>query len=199
MTLETASNYPVYYAVSEDNKIANWRPLVQMLMAIPHLIIASVLGQVSQVCTVISWFIILFTGKMPPGLANFIIMSQRYNARASGFAFGLTEQYPPFEFDMTASDPGNYAIRLDINPELEDRNRLTVGFRIFMLIPIAIFTAIVFIGVAFVAFAAWFAVLFTGTYPTGMRNFVIKGSRLSERVNGYGNLLTDQYPPFELA
>jgi hypothetical protein len=199
MALETGSSYPVYYAVSEDNKIANWRPFGQIFMAIPHLIVANVLGRVSQVCSVIGWFIILFTGKLPPGLANFIIMAQRYNARATGYAFGLTEQYPPFEFDMTASDPGNYAIRLDVNPELENRNRLTVGFRIFTVIPILIFAMIVFIGVAFVAFAAWFAVLFTGAYPVGMRNFVIKGSRLGERINGYLSLLTDQYPPFALA
>lgn len=198
MALEAAANYPVYFAVSEDNKIANWRPLAQVFMAIPHLIIGSVLNQVSQVCAFFSWVVILFTGKMPEGLANFIIMAQRYNARASSFAFGLTEQYPPFEFDMTAGDPGDYAVRLDVNPELENRNRLTVGLRFIWMIPTMIFAAIVMIGVMVVALVAWFAVLFTGKYPVGMRDFVIKGSRLEQRVTGYVSLLTDQYPPFAL-
>ncbi len=98
MALETAANYPVYYAVSEDNKIANWRPLAQYFMAIPHLIVGGAMNYASQLVAFISWFIIMFTGKLPPGMANFMIMVQRYNARAMGFALGLTEQYPPFEF-----------------------------------------------------------------------------------------------------
>ena len=93
---------------------------------------------------------------------------------------------------------GNYAIRLDVNPALENRNRLTVFFRLFMMIPILIFTYIIFIGVMVVAFVAWFAVIITGQYPAGMRNFVIKGMRLGQRLYGYGFLLTDEYPPFSL-
>lgn len=198
MALEAGTSYPTYYAVSEDNRIANWRPLAHWAMAIPHLVVAYVLGIVGQVCSLISWFAIVFTGSMPAGLADVIIMSQRYSHRATGFYLGLTEQYPPFEFEAQAPDPGNYAIRYDVRPELENRNRLTVLFRLFMMIPIAVFAYVVFIGTMFVALAAWFAVLFTGTYPVGMRNFVIKSLRLGARIGAYGSLLTDRYPPFEL-
>lgn len=198
MALETAGNYPIYFAATEDNTVARWRPLVHWIMFIPHNIIGNVLSYAAFVCEVISWFAILITGKMPAGLANFIIMAQRYNLRATGFFLGLTEQYPPFEFSTTPEDPGNYAIRLDVRPELENRNRLTVGLRIFWLIPIALFTIVVYIGVSIVALIAWFAVLFTGKYPTGMRDFVLKGFRLGQRVSGYAALLTDEYPPFEL-
>lgn len=198
MAIEAGTTYPTYYAVSEDNRIANWRPLAHWVMAVPHLIIGYFVGILGQVCTVISWFVIVFTGTMPPGLANVIIMSQRYSHRVAGFTFGLTEQYPPFEFETQAGDPGNYAIRYDVRPEFENRNRLTVGLRVFWMIPIAVFAYIVYIGVMFVALAAWFAVLFTGEYPVGMRNFVIKAFRLGARIGAYGSLLTDQYPPFEL-
>ena len=198
MALETAANYPVYYAVSEDNKVANWRPLAHWAMAIPHLFVGYILNLVGQICIMISWFAILFTGKMPEGLANVIIMSQRYWIRTSAFMYGLTEVYPPFEFESQANDPGNYPVRLDVRPELEGRNRVTVLLRLFMIIPIAIFWYIVSIGAGIVALIAWFAVLFTGTYPVGMRNFVIKAFRLGARVGGYGALLTDQYPPFSL-
>ena len=198
MALETATNYPVYYAVSEDNKIANWRPLAHWAMAIPHFIVGSILNFVAQICVTISWFAILFTGKMPEGLANIIVMAQRYWLRTWAFYYGLTEQYPPFEFEAQQADPGNYAIRYDANVELEGRNRLTVFFRMFMMIPIMIFVYFVMIGVGVVAIIAWFAVLFTGTYPVGMRDFVIKGFRLGARMGAYGSLLTDQYPPFNL-
>ena len=45
---------------------------------------------------------------------------------------------------------------------------------------------------------AWVAVVITGTYPVGMRNFVAKATRLGQRVIAYGGLLTDEYPPFAL-
>jgi hypothetical protein len=198
VALETAANYPVYYAVSEDNNVANWRPLAHWAMAIPHLIVSSILNSLAQICMVISWFAILFTGKMPEGLANVIVMAQRYWLRTGAFYFGLTEQYPPFEFEVQQADPGNYAIRYDANVELEGRNRVTVFFRMFMMIPIMIFVYLVMIGVGIVAMVAWFAVLFTGTYPVGMRDFVIKGFRLGARMGAYTGLLTDQYPPFAL-
>lgn len=198
MAMESVSTYPTYYAVTEENKVANWRPLAHSAMVIPHLIVGYALNVVGQVCAFIAWFAIMFTGKMPLGLANVIIMSQRYSLRAAGFYYGLTEQYPPFEFEAQAADPANYAIRYDVNPELENRNRVTVFFRLFMMIPIMIFLYVVMIGTMFVGLAAWFAVLFTGEYPVGMRNFVIRSFRLGARIGAYGSLLTDQYPPFAL-
>ncbi|MEM7092819.1 MAG: DUF4389 domain-containing protein [Actinomycetota bacterium] len=199
MALEvSAGNYPVYYAVTEDNRVARWRPFVHWIMAIPHLIIGAFLSFAGAFAVMISWFAIVFTGKMPEGLANFIIMGQRYNARANGFALWLTEQYPPFDFSSTAGDPGNYAIRLDITPALEGRNRLTVLLRYFTMIPIMFFFFIVFIGVYFVNLIAFFAILFTGRYPVGMRSFVCRALRLGQRATAYANLLTDQYPPFAL-
>lgn len=198
MAVPSTTNYPVYYAVSEDNKVARWRPFVQLIMALPHLFIGGIMNYASQFCVMISWFVVVITGKLPAGLANFIIMVQRYNARAGGYAFGLTEQYPPFDFSTTAGDPGDYAIRLDVNPALEKRNRLTVFFRFFIMIPIMIFWYVMVFASGFVAMIAWFAVIATGRYPVGMRNFVIKAQRLSQKVIGYVSLLTDEYPPFSL-
>jgi len=198
MAMETTASYPAYYAVSEDNEVANWRPLAHWVMVIPHLIVSYGLNILATVCTFISWFVILFTGKMPVGLANVIIMSQRYINRTNAFYLGLTEQYPPFEFETTQDDPGNYAVRTDIRPELDGRNRLTVFFRYFMLIPLMIFLFVISIGAMFVSLAAWFAVLFTGRYPVGMRNFIIRVFRFGTRFNAYASLLTDQYPPFAL-
>lgn len=199
MALETnAGAYPVYFAATPDNKVANWRPLAHGIMSIPHLIIGSFLGMAAGFCQFIAWFAILITGKLPEGLANFMMMALRYNMRANTFYLGLTEQYPPFEFASTAGDPGDFPIRLDFTPELEGRNRLTVFFRFIMIIPLMFMMMFVAIGVYVVVIIAWFAVLFTGRYPEGMRNFVLKFFRFMARVQGYGSLLTDQYPPFAL-
>ena len=44
-------------------------------------------------------------------------------------------------------------------------------------------------------FIGAFAVLFTGRWPTGLRDWVLTGLRTYLRLYTYGNLLTDKYPP----
>jgi len=193
--METPATYPATYAVDTPAKIANWRPLVQWLLAIPHLIIGSVLNGVAAICGVIAWFAILFTGRMPDGLANVISMALRYNTRAMSYAGFLHEMYPPFEFTTTPADPGNHPVRVDFVPALGGRNRLTVGLRILWMIPAAIVTIIIMLVAEICWFIGFFAVLFTGKWPAGLHGWVLKGMRAQTRFNAYAFLLTDEYPP----
>jgi hypothetical protein len=111
----------------------------------------------------------------------------------------MREEYPPFSFDSTAADPGDDPqVRVDVVPQLEGRNRLTAFFRIIMVIPQFIVLAFVTFAATIVTVIAWFVVLFTGTWPTGLRDFVVGVMRWSLRVNAYFLLLTDVYPPFAL-
>jgi hypothetical protein len=191
-------DYPVGYQLDAPLKVANWRPLVQWILAIPQLFVANVLGQVAELLALISWFIILFTGRMPEGMANFMSMALRYQHRAYSYAMFLREPYPPFDFTMTGDDPGGDPLRVDIRPQLENRNRLTVGLRFLWIIPIALFLALVGIAMFFVMIIAFFAVLFTGAWPEGLRSFVIGVERLAARVGAYAYLLVDDYPPFRI-
>ena len=47
--------------------------------------------------------------------------------------------------------------------------------------------------------AGFFAVLFTGEYPEGIRGFLVSAYRYTLRVEAYVGFLTDRYPPFSLA
>src|SRR6266702_2914209 len=98
--------YPATLTFDSPERIANWRPLVNWLLAIPHLLIVNALRSVSELLGVISWFIILFTGRLPAELANFQVMYMRYYVRTGVFAGFLRQEYPPFAFAMTANDPG---------------------------------------------------------------------------------------------
>ena len=60
-----AGSYPATFTFDPPEKVANWRPLVNWLLAIPHYIVLYVLQIVSRVVGVISWFAIVFTGKLP--------------------------------------------------------------------------------------------------------------------------------------
>ncbi len=197
--MQDPPTYPATYAYNPPEKIANWRPLVQWLLALPHYVILYVLQIVAEVIAVVSWFAIVFTGNLPEGLAGIQMMYIRYAARVYSYIGFLREEYPPFTYATTGADPlDDPRVRVDIQPQLTDRNRVTVFFRIFMLIPQAIVLAFLGIALYVVYVIAFFAVLFTGKWPAGLRDFVVGVTRWYIRVMVYGLLLTDAYPPFAL-
>jgi hypothetical protein len=83
---QVAGTDPVRFDFDAPQKVDNWRPLVQWLLAIPHLAISSVLGSVANVIWIISLFTVLFTERIPEGLFNFQVMHLRYQARAYSYA-----------------------------------------------------------------------------------------------------------------
>jgi hypothetical protein len=76
-----------------------WLPIVKWLLAIPHLIIVGLLSIVAFFAVVIAWFAILFTGRYPRPLFDFVAGVLRWWNRVLGYAFVLvTDEYPPFRF-----------------------------------------------------------------------------------------------------
>jgi hypothetical protein len=191
--------YPATLTLDPPEKIANWRPLVNWLLAIPHFVVLYGLGILSEVVGLVSWFVILFTGALPEGLANLQVMYMRYSTRTALFAAFMKEEYPPFTFSTTPADPGDDGrVRVEITPQLTNRNRLTTAFRIILVIPHLVVLAFLFLGAAVAVLIALFAVLFTGRWPEGPRDFVVNVMRWGLRVQAYFALLTDEYPPFAL-
>jgi hypothetical protein len=191
--------YPATFTFDPPEKIANWRPLVNWLLAIPHFIVLYALNTVTKAIGILSWFAILFTGKLPAGFANLQVLFIRYSTRTNTFAAFLREEYPPFTFDMTPTDPGDDPrVRVEIAPQLENRNRLTVAFRLILAIPQIVVLVVLDIGAAVAVVIALFAVLFTGRWPNGLRDYVLKVQRWNVRFQAYIALLTDEYPPFSL-
>jgi Domain of unknown function (DUF4389) len=74
-----------------------WLPLVKWFLAIPHYIVLFFLAIAAIVCVIIAWFAILFTGRYPRGLFDFVVGVIRWGNRVTAYAFVLvTDQYPPF-------------------------------------------------------------------------------------------------------
>jgi len=72
-------------------------PLVKWFLAIPHYIILVFLSIAAFVCVVIAWFAILFTGRYPRGLFDFVVGVYRWSLRVAAYAFLLTtDRYPLF-------------------------------------------------------------------------------------------------------
>jgi hypothetical protein len=74
-----------------------WLPIVKWLLAIPHFVILIFLTLAGLVAVIIAWFAILFTGRYPRGLFDFVEGVFRWWNRVLGYAIVLvTDQYPPF-------------------------------------------------------------------------------------------------------
>ena len=75
-------------------------PLVKWFLAIPHYFVLAVLAIAAIVCVVIAWFAILFTGRYPRGLFDFVVGVSRWGLRVGAYAFLLTtDRYPLFSLD----------------------------------------------------------------------------------------------------
>jgi hypothetical protein len=81
-----------------DARLLNrWLPLVKWLLAIPHYIVLVFLDIGVLVAVVVAWFAILFTGRYPRGLFDFVEGVYRWHNRVIGYALILvTDRYPPF-------------------------------------------------------------------------------------------------------
>jgi Domain of unknown function (DUF4389) len=83
-----------------ENDLARGMPLVKWLLAIPHYIVLFFLGIAAFVSVIIAWFAILFTGRYPRSLFDFVVGVYRWALRVDAYAFLLvTDKYPPFSLD----------------------------------------------------------------------------------------------------
>lgn len=72
-------------------------PLVKWLLAIPHYIVLAFLFIATVFCVIGAWFAVMFTGRYPRPLFEFIVGFLRWYIRVVAYAFLLTtDRYPPF-------------------------------------------------------------------------------------------------------
>lgn len=157
---------------------------------VTSIISTGILSMAAGVCSIISWFAILFTGTHPQSLWDFELWVLRWQTRANAYIYLLRDEYPPF-------GEADYPVEMRVAPPAT-RDRVSVGFRIFLLIPHIII--LIFLGFAWLVttIIAWFAILFTGLYPQSLYDFGVGVFRWQTRVTAYGYLLRDEYPPFAL-
>jgi hypothetical protein len=191
--------FPAQVDFDADLHIARWRPLVQWLLVIPHVCIVSVLRSLRQVLTLVSFVTVLFTEQIPRPVFDMIAMSYRYEWRTLSYALFMHDDYPPFDFQPAAADDGVEShTKLSIAYP-EHLGRWAPLYKWILAVPHYVVIALLAIASVFAFLAGAVAVVVTGAYPRGVRDFLVGVYRYTLRVEAYVGLLTDAYPPFTLA
>jgi hypothetical protein len=199
--------YPVSFGV--DPQLSGRNRLTtgfRIILAFPHLVLVGgagiglgwgsstggVVGTAAWVMAVFAWFAIVFAARHPRGFWDFGAFYLRWRARAVPYLMLLRDEYPPFE-------DAPYTTAFAVDRPTGERDRLSVGLRLIYAIPHII--VLVFLNIAWVltSIVAWFAILFTGSYPARLYEFAVGVLRWDLRVETYLLLMRDEYPPLRLA
>ncbi len=97
------ASYPVRMQFSRLEQYSRVRTLFRIVLAIPIVILRYVINLLLEVGAFAAWFVILFTGKMPRGLFDLMVLANSYTARSDAYLYLLTETYPPFQDEQTRS------------------------------------------------------------------------------------------------
>jgi hypothetical protein len=187
---ELAGAYPVEFDVEYPEAPQRWMILIRWLLAIPHLIIVGVLELVAQVFWLIGIFVILFTGRLPGGMAELIEGWLRWTNNAMAYVLFL-DRYPPFS--MADGEYPGVTTRVS---RLEQPHRWLPLVKWLLAIPHYIVLAVLGFVAYFVVIWLVVAVLVTGQYPRPAFDYLVGVGRWTTRVSAYVFLLVDDYPPF---
>jgi len=137
---------------------------------------------------------ILFRQKYPRWWYDWNFNLMGFVNRVASYGLLMTDVYPSTDEEQNAHLELPY-------PDVErDLNRWLPLVKWLLAIPHYIVLFFLYVGVFFVAIAAWFAILFTGRLPRGLFDYMAGVLRWSNRVTAYAVVLTtDEYPPFRLA
>jgi hypothetical protein len=100
---EVNEQYPVDLTAVYPEKSSRWLALGRLflmvpiaIVLIPHFVLLYLLGIASFFAWIFGQFAVLFTGRYPKGLYEFILGVLRWQFRVNAYVFGLVDKYPPF-------------------------------------------------------------------------------------------------------
>jgi hypothetical protein len=183
--------YPVTFEADYVEKRSRLTTFFRWLLVIPHAIVLAFYAIAAGVVVIIAWFALVFTGRWPRGMYDFVAGFFRYATAVHGYFYLLTDDYPPF-----GPDVDSYPVRLNIAPPQEQYSRLKVLFRIILAIPPYIIAYAMNIVMQVGAFLAWFAIVVLGRQPKGLQDMIVLGMSYQQRAYAYIALLAEDWPPF---
>ena len=201
--------YPVSLSIDYSDKSKRLTVLFRLFLAIPILIILALLTsssyesqqaakEVERVYSVGILFLptllmIVFRRKYPKWWFDWNLALIKFSLRVASYLLLLRDEYPSTDEEQAVHVQIHYP---DVEKEL---NQWLPLVKWLLVIPHFIVLCFIMVGVIFCTLIAWFIILFIGSYPKSMFDFVVGSLRWILRVEAYAILLTtDEYPPFRL-
>jgi len=203
------SSYPVQFDVDFPERPLNrLTTAVRLLVAIPIVVVLTMLsgetfGDSDRRSTnelviggaavfVPLVLMLVFRQKYPRWWFDWNLNLMRFSNRVTAYLALLDDRYPSTDEEQS--------VHLDFPyPDARQMNRWLPLVKWFLAIPHYFVLFFLGVGALGAVVLAWFAILFTGTYPRSLFDYVVGVIRWINRVNGYAfTLITDQYPPFSL-
>lgn len=205
--------YPASLKIDYPKKLDRVSSFFRIFWSIPILIILTILtssggsmyvdetgkeasqsgGGIAGALFAATALMILFRQRYPKWWFDFNLELNRFATRVGAYLFLLTDKYPSTE------DTQSVKLNLEYPNAKKDLNRWLPLVKWFLAIPHYVVLFVLVFTVALATIIAWFSILFTGTYPKNLFDFVVGVGRWGLRVEAYAFLLTtDKYPPFSL-
>jgi Domain of unknown function (DUF4389) len=179
--------HPIRLVVTDDLRRNRLIVLFRLLLAIPHFIWLVVWGIGNLVVLILSWFAAVFTGRVPTGFHDFMARYLTYQTHVLAYLQLAADPYPSFDGGT------GYPVDLEVAPPVV-QSRLTVFFRVLLAIPALVISYVMNYLVNILVLFGWFASLFLGRMPEGMRNLILFTLRYHIQTAAYYSLLTPRYP-----
>ena len=200
-----AAAYPIQLAVDYPQRpLDRLSTFFRLVISVPILVVIAFLsGQTTDAATTLFFaggtlfvaplLLILFRGKYPRWWFDWNVALVKFTNRVTAYLLLLRDEYPSTDEEQ--------AVHIEIPyPDVAtDLSRWMPLVKWLLAIPHYVVLLLLGIGALIAVVIAWFAILFTGRYPTALFGYVVGVLRWGLRVESYAILLvTDQYPPFRL-
>ncbi len=181
--------HPIHLVVTDDLRRSRLTVFFRLLLVIPHLVWLMLWGIAVWFAVLAAWVVGIFTGRVPDGLHGFIASYLRYLTHVYAYYSIAANPYPAF------NGSAGYPIDVEIAPATQ-QSRLTIFFRVLLVIPAYIVLALLGYVAYVVIFLAWLYALFAGKLHAGLRDVLAYWLRFNAQTIGYVALLTQRYPSF---
>lgn len=184
-------SYPVGFEMDYVKPRSRLSTFFRYVLVLPQLVFGFFYSIAFYVVWIVSWFVLLFSGRFPESLYVFSSGFLRYVTRVTAYFYLGVDQYPPF----SGADDANYPVRVRIAPPQAHYSRLKVLFRLIYAILALVIRYAMSIVIAFVALLSWFAIVITGRQPESLQDALNFALSYTTRADALIFLITETYPP----
>jgi hypothetical protein len=210
----------------EPQPQSRWKTFLRIILALPALVLAALLGGgigfsygafrrrrggsqnfsgagagglLAGVSAFLGWFTSLVLGRMPKGLRDAGAYGIGYGAQVRAYTLLVTDRYPstdPTALLQAVPPPPEHPVHLIGDAEDLRRSRLTVFFRIPLVIPHIIWLYLWSMAAVLAVILDWFGTLALGRSPRSLHRFLCRFVRYELHVYAFATLAANPFPGF---